>query len=268
MIKLFVTPMTTALITGASSGIGAAFARELARRQTDLILVARSQDKLTALATELRSQHSIAIEVIVQDLTEPRSGMAVYERVTQKGLAVDLLINNAGFADYGPFSDRPLQRQLDAIDLNVRALVELTHLFLPAMRDRRSGSIINLSSIGGFQPIPYMSVYAASKAFVLSFSEALWAENREFGIRVQALCPGPTETNFFHVAGFPESMNVNNTVTLISPERVVSDSLKALEKNQSVTIAGTLKAKAIVNLPRFFPREFLVSLMEKLFKSS
>lgn len=260
--------MPTALITGASSGIGAAFARELARRKTDLVLVARSQDKLNALATELQAQYPISIDVIVQDLTEPGSGTAVYERVNQKSLTIDLLINNAGFGDYGPFADRPLKRHLDMIDLNIRALVELTHLFLPGMRDRRSGSIINLSSIAGFQPIPYMSVYAASKAFVLSFTEALGAEHREFGIRVQALCPGPTETQFFHVAGFSESMKVNNNVTVMPVETVVNASLAALEKNQPVVVTGTLTTQAIVNLPRFFPREMLVNLMEKLFKNS
>ena len=260
--------METALITGASSGIGAAFARELARRHYNLILVARSQQKLNTLAQELREQYPIKVEVIVQDLGQPQAATQVYQTVKDRGLTLDLLINNAGFGDYGPFASCSRPRQLEMIQLNIAALVELTHCVLPEMQQRRSGSIINVASIASFQPLPYMSVYAASKAFVLSFSEALWAENRDFNLRIQALCPGPTQSNFFQQAGFPETMKNNNQkVTIVPPEKVVQDSLRGLEKNQPVVVTGTFKAQIIVNLPRFFPRPVWVNFMGKMFKS-
>ncbi|WP_044194873.1 SDR family NAD(P)-dependent oxidoreductase [Oscillatoria acuminata] len=259
--------METALITGASSGIGAAFARELARRHYNLILVARSQEQLNTLAQELRNEYPIQVEVIVQDLGQPQAATQVYQTVKDRGLTLDLLINNAGCGDYGPFASRNRSRQLEMIHLNIAALVELTHCVLPEMQQRRSGSIINVASIAGFQPLPYMSIYAASKAFVLSFSESLWAENLEFNLRIQALCPGPTYSNFFQKAGFPDPLkNTDKRVTIIPPEKVVQDSLRGLEKNQPVVVTGTFKAHIIVNLPRFFPRQVWVSFMGKMFK--
>jgi short-subunit dehydrogenase len=230
--------MKTALITGASSGIGQAFAEELATRQTNLILIARSQDKLYRLAKNLQDQASIRVEVMVQDLTEPQAGQKVYDWVQNKGLSVDLLINNAGFGDYGPFCERDLSRQLDMIQLNVKVLVELTHLFLSQMQQRGEGSIINVSSIAGFQPLPYLSIYAATKAFVLNFTEALWAENKDKGIKCLALCPGPTESDFFESAKFPQSFQNKNNGNLTSATTVVKDALKALEDNQSNVVTG------------------------------
>jgi len=260
--------MKTALITGASYGIGASFARELAGRKTDLILVARSEDKLQQLATELQERHGITAEAIALDLTEPAAGTQLFETVTQKELTVDLLVNNAGFGDYGTFADRDLERQLDIVQLNIKVLVELTHLFLKEMRERRAGSIINVSSIGGFQPMPYMSVYAASKAFVLSFTEALRAENNNTGVTLQALCPGPTESNFFENAKFPQSVSATSSQNYASSEEVVRDSLDALNKNQSNVVTGSFINQVIVNLPRFLPREMLVNVIEKQFKNS
>jgi short-subunit dehydrogenase len=184
--------MTTALITGASSGIGETFARELAASNTDLVLVARSQAKLEELATELSGKYQIKTTVIPQDLTQPAAGQVVFETVQAQDLRIDTLINNAGFGDYGAFSDRPLGKLLAMVQLNITAVVELTGLFLPSMQERKQGAIINVSSIAGFQPLPYMSVYAATKAFVLNFSEALWAENKDLGVKILAVCPGPT----------------------------------------------------------------------------
>ncbi len=260
--------MQTALITGASSGIGAAFAAELAKQQTNLVLVARSEDKLNQLADRLRQTAPIQVEVLVADLTQTGANQAIFDQVSQKGLTIDLLINNAGFGDYGAFSDRPLAKQLKMIQLNILALVELTYLFLPGMKRQGSGSIINVGSIAGFQPLPYMSVYAATKAFVLSFTEALWAENRPFGIRVQALCPGPTSTNFPTVAEFPNSMSFSGPQKLATPEEVVTQSLEALAKNESTVVTGGLGNQLIVNIPRFLPRDTLVSAIEKQFKFS
>ena len=259
--------MKTALVTGASSGIGETFARELASRKTNLILVARSQDKLEKLATELSSTYQIETEVIVRDLTEPAAGQAVFDAVSAKGLTVDLLINNAGFGDYGAFGDRPLDKQLAMVQLNITAVVELTGLFLPLMQQRHNGAIINVSSIAGFQPIPYMSVYAASKAFILNFSEALWAENKDSGVRILVACPGPTESKFYDRADFPDSATGLNSMTMASTEKVVRETLAALDKGQSTVVAGGFANQIIVNLPRLLPRDILVNVLGKQFKN-
>lgn len=259
--------MSTALITGASSGIGAAFAQALATRQTDLVLVARSEDKLYSLAQQLQEQYQIQVEVLVQDLTAPGAATKVFEAVTQKNISIDLLINNAGFGTYGSFSETSLPKQLEMIQLNILSLVELTYQFLPQMQQRGSGSIINLSSIAGFQPVPYMSVYAATKAFVLSFSEALWAENREKGLKVLAVCPGPTKTNFFDIAGFDQlASGSSENQRSATPESVVRDALKALEGDNSTVVTGGLPNQVIVNLQRLFPRDALVKIVEQQFR--
>ncbi|MEL7009976.1 MAG: SDR family oxidoreductase, partial [Cyanobacteria bacterium J06588_4] len=247
--------MTTALITGASMGIGETFARELAAKNTDLVLVARSQDKLQDLATELTNKYQIETTVIAQDLTEPGAIQNVFDKITAQGSTIDMLINNAGFGDYGAFGDRPLSKMLAMVQLNISALVELTGLFLPQMQQRKAGSIVNVASIAAFQPIPYMSVYAASKAFVLSFSEALWSENKDLGVKVIAVCPGPTESKFYDRAEFPESATGLNGMTMASSEKVVQDSLKALDKGQSNAVVGGFANQIIVNLPRLMPRD-------------
>jgi uncharacterized protein len=258
--------MKTALVTGASSGIGATFARELASRKIDLILVARSQDKLEQLATELATQHQIKTTVIVKDLTEPAAGQAVFEQVQAQGSTVDLLINNAGFGDYGAFSDRPLSKQLEMVQLNITVLVELTGLFLPLMQKQGSGGIINISSIAAFQPLPYMSVYAATKAFVLNFTEALWAENKQSGVSILAVCPGATESEFFKRADFPDTFGSGDASSMASSETVVKEALRAMDKKQSTVVTGGIANQLLVNIPRFVPRDFLVNAVEKQFK--
>jgi uncharacterized protein len=257
--------MSTALITGASGGIGKAFAQELAARKTNLVLVARSEEKLNQLAKQLQEQYKIQVDIIVKDLTEPDATAAVFDATKTKGLTIDLLINNAGFGDYGDFAERDNERQIKMVQLNILALVDLTHKFLPLMRQRRSGSIINVSSITGFQPMPYLSVYAASKAFILSFSEALWAENRNSGVRILVVCPGPTETGFFEEADFPKSL-AGGIDNLCTSEEVVRDALNALEKGYSTVISGGLGNKLTVNMHRFLPRGTLVNFLEKKLK--
>jgi uncharacterized protein len=258
--------MTTALITGASGGIGKAYAEELATRNNNLVLVARSGDKLHQLASELQAKHNIQVDVIVKDLTEAGSTVDVFNYTQERGIKVDTLINNAGFGDYGDFAERDGERQMQMIQLNVLALVDLTHKYLPLMRQQRSGAVINVSSIAGFQAIPYMSVYAASKAFVLSFSESIWAENRQFGIRVLCVCPGPIDTNFFTEAKFPPSIAAKNTqVTKV--ETVVRDTFQALERGESVVVSGGFTSHLIPKLSRLIPRKTLVSVLEKQFKS-
>ncbi len=257
--------MTTALITGASAGIGAAFAQELATRQTNLILVARSEPKLQQLAQQLQ-QYKIQVDIVVQDLTEPKAAKTVFDIVTEKGLTIDLLINNAGFGEYGDFAELDGDQQVKMIQLNILALVDLTHQFLPGMRQRRSGGIINMSSVAAFQPMPYFSIYAASKAFVLSFSEALWAENRSYDVHIVAVCPGPTETNFFQEAEFPSGL-INVAATNYTPTNVVvREALKALEKKYPSVIPGNIGNQLIANLHRFLPRETLATLWKTLLK--
>lgn len=259
--------MPTALITGASSGIGAAFARQLAARQTNLVLVARNEAKLQQLAQELQGQFQIQAEVLVQDLTAAGAATSVFEAVEQKNLTIDSLVNNAGFGDYGSFAKSSRQRQLDMIQLNITALVDLTHQFLPLMQQRRSGNIINVASVAAFQAMPYLSVYAASKAFVLSFSEALWAENQKYGVNVLAVCPGPTETSFFKEARFPQSFaDDSNSKRQSSPDEVVREALKALEAGHSNTVTGGVPNQFVANVSRFLPREALVKAVEQQFR--
>src|SRR3979409_570606 len=187
--------MNTTLITGASSGIGEVFARRLASQGDNLLLVARSEDKLINLCNELGRTKSTHAQYVAMDLSEPDAPARLFEETTNRGLEIDFLINNAGFGSMGDFAKLDLQPERNMIDLNVRALVELTHRFLIPMRQRKNGSIINVASTAAFQPVPFMATYAATKAFVLSFSEALWEENRPLGGKVMGVCPGVTDTN-------------------------------------------------------------------------
>jgi short-subunit dehydrogenase len=226
--------MKTTLITGASSGIGEEFARRLAAWGDDLLLVARSEDKLIALCNELGRAHEVKCQHFALDLSKEGAGRALFEEARGRGLEVATLVNNAGFGSMGDFASLDLARELDMIELNVRALVELTHLFLAGMRERGEGAIINVASTAAFQPVPFMATYAATKAFVLSFSEALWEENRARGIKVLALCPGVTETNFF-AAGEMQKPPMRSVQT---PQEVVATALGALEQNRSHVISG------------------------------
>jgi Short-chain dehydrogenases of various substrate specificities len=251
----------TVLITGASSGIGAAFARTLAAQGAHLILVARSEDKLRGLAGSLASQYNIQAEVLTADLLRPSAGKELFAVTQQRGLVVDLLINNAGFGTYGPFDSLDAEREQQEILLNVAAVVDLTHHFLPVMLAHGGGSIINVASTAAFQPTSYMAVYGASKAFVLSFSEALWAEYRSKGIRVLALCPGPTHTNFFNVVG-TEDAGLGAAET---PEKVVQVALRALEQGRPSVISGhqnSLRANSV----RFMPRALVARMAERLMR--
>jgi short-subunit dehydrogenase len=200
-------------------------------------------------------------------LTTVGAREVVFDKVQAQGLTINLLINNAGFGDYGAFGERPLSKMLEIVQLNISAVVELTGLFLPLMQERKDGAIINVSSIAAFQPIPYMSVYSASKAFVLNFSEALWAENKDLGVKILAVCPGPTESEFYNRAEFPDSAAVLNTMTIASAQKVVRQSLKALDKGQSTAVVGSFTNQIIVNLPRLLPRNLLVNVIGKQFKN-
>lgn len=225
----------TALVTGASSGIGAAFARELAKRGANLILVARSANQLQALADELSAQHKIRADALPFDLGVENVAQALQQAVEQRGLIVDLLINNAGFATHGRFEELASGRDHQQVMVNVTALVDLTHAFVPQMLRQSGGAVINVASTVAYQPTPYMAVYGASKAFVTSFSVALAEEYRGRGLRVLAICPGATATGFFDVLGGDEvAMGQKRT-----PEQVVRTALRALERGKSVVLDGS-----------------------------
>jgi short-subunit dehydrogenase len=245
--------MNTTLITGASSGIGEVFARKLAARGHNLLLVARSEDKLITLCNELGRIKSIHAQYVAMDLSEPDAPARLFEETQKRGLEIDLLINNAGFGSMGDFAKLDLQRELDMIDLNVRSLVELTQRFLVPMRERKSGSIINVASTAGFQPVPFMATYAATKAFVLSFSEALWEENRPHGVKVMALCPGVTDTNFF------EASRMQRPPARISQTAadVVDTALRGLARGKSSVISGWTNF-LMVESERLAPRSLVL----------
>ncbi len=229
-------------------GIGEAFARELVRRGAKVILVARSEAKLKALAAELGPQ----AHIVVADLAAPGAAQRVFDAVKAQELEVDVLINNAGFGLYGNFSALPLATQREVIDLNISALVELTYLFLPGI-EQRQGGFIQLASIAAYFPVPYMAVYAATKAFVLSFSEALWAEYRSRGVRVLALSPGPTETPFFDRAGD------KGPPGKARPEEVVRRGLAAFEAGHASVVQGVVN-NFVTFASRLLRREFVVKV--------
>lgn len=254
--------MNTTLITGASSGIGAAFARKLAARGRNVFLVARSEDKLIALCNELGRLTSIRAQYLALDLRQPGAPAQLFEETRKRELEIDMLINNAGFGSMGDFDKLDLKRELEMLELNIRAVVELTHRFLGPMRERKRGAIINVASTAGFQAVPYMATYAATKAFVLSFSEALWEENRSHGVHVMALCPGVTETNFFDASG----MDRPPMRTIQTPEEVVETALRALPREKSTVISGWTNWFT-VEAERFFPRSFVVKVAGKALRS-
>ena len=239
----------TALITGASSGIGKTFAETLAAKGANVVLVARSGDTLRKLASEIKKQSKVKAEVVVADLSDPKAPSKVFATVSRKGYQVDVLINNAGFGTHGLFHTLSAEREHEEVMLNAAAVVLLTHLFVPTMIKKKEGIIVNVASMAAFQPVPYSAVYGATKAFVLSFSEALWAEYRKQGLRILALCPGTTDTNFFKARGDDQSDFGKRRTT----EGVVKTALKALERNRSYAIDGRLNY-FLANLIRLSPR--------------
>lgn len=227
--------MKVTLITGASSGIGEAFARRLAEEGHNLVLVARTEDKLRSLCDELKEAHGITAHFIAVDLVDFEADRRLFQETERHGLEVDWLINNAGFGSMGDFAELDLERELEMINLNICALVALTHRYLQGMRERKSGTIINVSSAAGFQPIPFMATYAATKSFVTAFSEAIAEENRPFGIQVLALCPGSTDTNFFKASNIDRMMKVKGQQTV---DDVIDTALDAADGKRSKVVSG------------------------------
>jgi short-subunit dehydrogenase len=251
---------TRSLVTGASSGIGAAFARALAGRGSDLVLVARRTDRLRALATELEAAHGIRADVVTADLAEPAAGRSLRRRITGD---VDTVINNAGFGDHDPLVDADAEVLERMIAVDVAALVDITRAFLPAMVERRHGAVINIASTAAFQPVPLMAAYGASKAFVLSFSEAVWHEAKPHGVKVLALAPGFTGTEFFDVAG-----NADATVgSPRTPAAVAATGLRALDRRSTPphVVDGAGNALSAV-ASRLAPRRAVIPVVGRLMR--
>lgn len=251
-----------ALITGASSGIGLAFAERLARDGYDVIVVARRKERLDELAHLLRGAHHVEVEVLASDLTKSAPLRRVEEHAAAAGL--DLLVNNAGFGNAGAFADLDVDAEEEEIRLNVLALVRLTHAVLPGMIKRKSGNVINVSSMAGFQPGPYMATYGATKAYVTSFTEALAEELRGTGVHVQALCPGFTRTEFQDRGGIDSSKVPQ--MAWMTAESVVDASLAALRSRQLICVPGfgnQMLTGATSFIPRAIVRRVLAATMRR-----
>jgi short-subunit dehydrogenase len=235
-----------ALVTGASAGLGAEFARQLAAKGERLVLVARRRERLDELAAALGNARAVAM-----DLSEPGAAARLMADLEQHGDTVELLVNNAGFGLAGQFAELDGDRQREMIDLNCGALAELAHAVLPGMMTRKAGGILNVASTAAFQPGPGMAVYFATKAFVLSFSEALHDEAEPHGVKISCLCPGPTRTEFRSVSGFdPKGRLAKLSADAAS---VVAAGLRGLERNQAVVVPG-LSNKMIAQAHRLLPR--------------
>jgi len=250
------------LITGASSGIGLEMARVFAQQKKDLILVARNKKALEELAQQIRDQYSVQVRVVSTDLTETNAAQALFDLTEARSWPVETLVNNAGFGDFSLYVDEKWERINSMVQLNITALLQLTRLYLPKMKASNSGNILNVASTAGFQPGPYMAVYYASKAFVLSFTEALHEELRGTGIKVSTLCPGPTESNFLKAANI-DDVPLFKMTKLPTSKEVAIYGVDALHANQSVAIHGWLNFM-LMQLSRFMPRSLIVKLVRSL----
>lgn len=252
----------TALVTGAASGIGQELAHLLAKDQYQLILVDQNPGGLTQFAEHLRSVHHIEPTLITQDLSRMGAAQKVYDAVQQRGLSVDILVNDAGFGEFGPFLEANIDRNSQVIHTNILALVELTYLFGRNMKSRGKGRILQLGSTAAYTPSPNMAVYSATKSFVLSFSEALANELKESGVTVTTLCPGATDTEFFEVAGAENTPAASGH--LADPKDVAKDGYEALMKGEVRVISGiTNKIQAM--LSNIGPDTLVASMMKKVF---
>jgi len=248
--------MSTALITGASGGIGYELAKLFARDRHKLVLVARSIDKLTQVATELRPS-GLTIKTIALDLAAPPAPKFLFDQLQREGIAVDILVNNAGYGVYGDFAQIPEEEILGQLDLNIRALTELTRVFLPPMLARHSGRIMNVASTAGFQPGPLMAVYYATKAYVISFSEAIANELRNSGVTVTCFCPGATHTGFAARAGVEKSRLFK--LGAMSAEKVALDGYRAVMEGRTLAISGAHNWM-VAQSTRFAPRRMVTAI--------
>jgi len=251
-----------ALITGASTGIGLELAKICAAKGYNLVLVARSSNKLETIANNLREKNNINVKIIAKDLSKSNSGFELYSEIQKENLQVDLLINNAGFGGLGYFSETDLQYELDMIQVNITSLVILTKLFLQKMKENNFGIILNVASTAAYQPGPSMAVYYASKSFVLNFSEAVSKELQGSNVSVTTLCPGPTKTEFQKRASMSESKLFKSNL-VASSESVASIGLESALKRKRVIIPGFLNRVSVYS-SKFLPRSLIMSVVNYL----
>lgn len=256
--------LETTLITGASSGIGLHLAHEFARHGHPLVLVAPRQDELDVLAANLHSQHGVDVRVIAADLEQPESAQAVFDKTLGWDLEIGILVNNAGHGFRGKFWELPIEKDLSIIRLNIEAVLRLTKLFLPPMISRDRGRILNTASVAGFEPGPLLNVYHASKAFVLSWSEALAAELKNTGVKVTALCPGPTDTDFFPKANM-EGVRGFQQGNLMAPQDVAKAAYEGLVAEDLFVVPGAMN-KALVAARRILSESAQASVNEKFYE--
>jgi short-subunit dehydrogenase len=254
----------TALVTGASGGIGEELARLFAADGHDLVLVARSRDKLARLSEELAAKHGVKARVLASDLARPDGPQEIFDELQGAGVSIDALVNNAGFGSYGLFAETDSQSELGLLQVNVVALTHLSKLFLPGMIARRRGYLMNVASTAAFQPGPLMAVYYASKAYVLSLSEALANECEGTGVVVSALCPGPTETGFVAAAGMQESKLFERGA--MTAREVAEDGYRGMLAGKGIVIPGfrnNLLARSIGLFPRGLVTRVVRGIQEK-----
>jgi short-subunit dehydrogenase len=257
--ELFMDSKTqTALITGASGGIGYELAKLFARDHYNLVLVARGTDRLNSVAAELQTQFGVAVKAIALDLAAVPASKFLFDQLQREGTAVDVLVNNAGFGGFGEFAGRPEEEILGQIQLNIMALTHLTRLFLPPMLERHSGKIMNVASTAAFQPGPLMAVYYATKAYVLSFSEALANEVAGSGVVVSCFCPGATDTNFQKRAGM-ENSRLFKKIGAMNVETVARNGYRGLMSGRTVVISG-LQNRLVAESVRFAPRKLVTAV--------
>lgn len=256
----------TALITGASSGIGVGFAHACAREGCRLVLTARREDRLLALREELGQKYGTNVTCIPANLDQKNGVKDLINRITELDINVDILINNAGFGYSGPFIEADADVYRSMIDVNITALTELTHAFLPAMAERRYGGILNVASMAGMQAMPYFAVYAATKSYVIHMTEALWKEHQHSGVHIVALCPGPVDTEFFEVSGYDPS-NGSVARSIQSVAEVVNAGILALQRNTMLAPTSRL-LRILTVLQRFVPRKLGLSVLATQMKAS
>jgi short-subunit dehydrogenase len=254
----------TVLITGAASGIGLALAREFAKHGHDLILTSRVDSELEHVATDLTSKYNVQVGIIAADLKDEEAPQRIFDAVQREGAAIDILVNNAGLGFRGKFWEIPLEDELAIVRINIEAVIRLTHLFLPQMINRNSGRILNTASIAGFEPGPLLAVYHASKAFVLSMTEALATELEETKITVTALCPGPTDTDFFPKAGMVETKAFQKA-HVMAPQEVAEIGYRALMRGDRTVVAGASN-KALVFARRFMTEGAQAKMNKKFYE--
>jgi short-subunit dehydrogenase len=259
MTKLDYGKQTT-IVTGASSGLGAEFARQLARRGSNLALVARRADRLESLADELTRAHGVTVTVIARDLGLPDAGRTLRAELESRGIYATSLVNNAGFGTHNAFTDEDPERLQSMLALNVSALVDLSRAYIDPLTSAGDGFLINVASLLGFQPTPYLSVYGATKAFVLSFTESLWEESRGTGLRVLAVCPGAMQTEFFDAAG---SQTADYGAKRATPEAVVKTALETLDR-RSARPSVVTNGRPLALASRLLPRRQVVQIMGRM----